>query len=86
MLGYAFFILDKLDLIACFATGKAVVSIGFRVYFATGFVVGVEGGILFGCSCRAGFGNVPVLEGLTGEILCQIFPLKNILNFYSVHF
>jgi len=42
VLGAAFFILDKLDYIAGFAAGKAMICVGFGVNFAAWFVVGVE--------------------------------------------
>jgi len=42
MFAYLFKILYKLYDIARFGTGKTMISIGFGVYFATGFVVGVE--------------------------------------------
>jgi len=39
----AFFILDKLDYIAAFASGKTMIGVGFGINFAAWFVVGVEG-------------------------------------------
>jgi len=42
VLGNSFFILDKLYLVSGFATGEAVVGVGFGVYFAAWFVVLVE--------------------------------------------
>jgi len=70
----AFLVLDKLYHISRFTTGKAVVGVGVRVYFATGGVVIVEGAFY-----------VVVLVGLYA-VMCQQFqdgqPLFDVVYFH----